>query len=76
MNILAHFCLRTLCIACIFCSAVVATGERFRIVHEGFKDFSRGQFENAGQNIYVSRDGRIQLIQRWDLNNDGFYDLL
>ena len=76
MNILAHFCLRTLCIAWIFCSAVAATGERFQIVHEGFKDFSRGQFENAGQNIYVSRDGRIQLIQRWDLNNDGFYDLV
>ena len=52
-----------------------ARGAEFPIVHEGFEDFSEGTFEHAGQDIYVSRQGRIQLIRRWDLNNDGFYDL-
>ena len=49
---------------------------RFRVVHEGFEAFSRGEFEHAGQNIYVSRGGRIQLIHRWDLNNDGYYEFV
>ena len=54
-----------------------ATGKgRFRVVHEGFEVFSKGEFEHAGQNIYVSRGGRIQLIHRWDLNNDGYYEFV
>ncbi len=48
----------------------------FRVVHQGFDAFSKGQFEHAGQNIYVSRRGRIQLIHRWDLNNDGYYEFV
>ena len=48
----------------------------FRVVHEGFEAFSRGEFEHSGQNIYVSRGGRIQLIHRWDLNNDGYYEFV
>ena len=53
-----------------------AKNGRFRVVHEGFKDFSKGEFEHSGQNIYVSRGGRIQLIHRWDLNNDGYYEFV
>ena len=53
-----------------------AADGRFRVVHEGFEAFSRGGFEHAGQNIYVSRGGRIQLIHRWDLNNDGYYEFV
>ncbi len=52
-----------------------AQGAEFKIVHEGFDSFSKGSFEHAGQDIYVSRGGRLQLIRRWDLNNDGYYDL-
>ena len=52
-----------------------AQGAEFKIVHEGFESFSKGSFEHAGQDIYVSRKGRLQLIRRWDLNNDGYYDL-
>ena len=48
----------------------------FQIVHQGFEDFSQGQMGNAGQNLYGSRSGRLQLINRWDLNNDGYYDLV
>lgn len=42
---------------------------------KGFADFSRGTFEDAGSNIYVSASGRIQLINRLDLNQDGHLDL-
>ncbi|MCE5250514.1 VCBS repeat-containing protein [bacterium] len=46
------------------------------IRHHGFEDFSKGTFGDSGANIYVSKAGGIQLINRWDLNNDGFLDLL
>ena len=49
---------------------------RFKVVHQGFEAFSKGEFEHAGQNIYVSRGGRIQLVHRWDLNNDGYYEFV
>lgn len=41
----------------------------------GFAEFSKGRFEDGGSNIYVSARGRIQLINRLDLNNDGQIDL-
>jgi hypothetical protein len=41
-----------------------------------FDDFRDGSFFDAGSNIYVSRKGRIQIINRWDLNDDGFLDLI
>ncbi len=43
--------------------------------HEGFRAFSQGTFEDSGSNLYVSRRGRIQLINRLDLNRDGHIDL-
>ncbi|MCX6168471.1 MAG: VCBS repeat-containing protein [Ignavibacteriales bacterium] len=41
-----------------------------------FKDFSKGTFSDAGANMYVSHNGRIQAINRWDVNNDGNVDIL
>lgn len=46
------------------------------IRHDHFEDFRRGSFPDGGANIYVSRKGNVQLIPRWDLNGDGFLDLL
>ena len=43
--------------------------------HEGFRALSQGSFEDSGSNIYVSRRGRLQLINRLDLNRDGHIDL-
>ena len=40
-----------------------------------FKDFADGQFLDAGSNCYVSAKGRIQIISRWDFNNDGHLDI-
>jgi hypothetical protein len=46
------------------------------IRHKGFEDFRKGTFGDGGANTYVSRNGGIQLINRWDLNNDGYLDIL
>ena len=41
-----------------------------------FKDFKDGTFSDEGANMYVSHNGRIQAINRWDVNNDGNVDIL
>lgn len=42
----------------------------------GFADFADGEFGNGGQNIYVSAGGVLQRIFRFDVNQDGYMDLL
>jgi hypothetical protein len=41
-----------------------------------FEDFSRGRLLDGGSNLYVSRKGNIETVNRWDLNGDGHIDLL
>ncbi|MFC2084784.1 FG-GAP repeat domain-containing protein [Bacteroidota bacterium] len=43
---------------------------------DSFEDFADGIFSDAGANMYVSHNGRIQTINRWDVNNDGAVDIL
>lgn len=45
------------------------------IVHSGFKDFSAGTLADSGSNLFISKAGEIQMIHRWDFNNDGFLEL-
>ena len=47
-----------------------------RIRHNGFESLSQGQFGDAGANTYISRRGRLQTINRLDLNRDGELDLV
>jgi hypothetical protein len=42
----------------------------------GYDDFAKGTFENGGQNIYVSRKGILQRINHFDINRDGYADLV
>jgi len=42
----------------------------------GFDGFSKGTFGNAGQNFYVSRAGVLQCIHQFDLNRNGYFDLV
>jgi len=42
----------------------------------GFEGFRQGTFGNAGQNLYVSRGGVLQRIHQYDLNRDGYLDLV
>lgn len=53
----------------------VSASEPSRWTDDSFEDFSKGTFDAAGQNIYVSRDGKIRSIHRFDLNQDGWLDL-
>lgn len=43
---------------------------------DGFTGFSRGTVGNAGQNLYVSKAGVLQRIHQYDLNKDGYMDLV
>lgn len=45
-------------------------------ITEGFDGFSNGTMENGGQNLYVSKKGTLQRIFQYDINEDGYPDLL
>jgi hypothetical protein len=45
-------------------------------VEDSFEEFADGTLDAAGNNIYVSRDGSIRTIHKFDLNNDSYIDLL
>ena len=42
----------------------------------GFEALSKGTLGNAGQNLYVSAKGVLQRIWQFDVNKDGYVDLL
>ncbi|MCC7263430.1 MAG: VCBS repeat-containing protein [Candidatus Latescibacteria bacterium] len=42
----------------------------------GFEGFSQGTPGNAGHNLYVSRQGILQRIHQYDLDGDGYLDLV
>lgn len=43
---------------------------------KGFDAFRRGSFGNGGHNLYVSKAGILQRIFQYDLNQDGYFDLV
>ena len=43
---------------------------------DSFEDFRDGAFLDGGSNLYVSAQGRLQIINRWDLNGDGHLDIV
>jgi len=45
-------------------------------ITRGFEGFREGTFGNAGQNIYVSKRGILQRIHQFDLDQDGYLDVL
>ena len=45
-------------------------------VEDSFEDFVDGTLDASGNNIYITHDGKIRTINRFDLNNDGWIDLL
>ena len=60
----------------LFAIAFISWAPTMRIFPQGgfvwteasFKDFADGTFGDAGANMYVSARGRVQTINRWDLN--------
>jgi hypothetical protein len=58
-------------------SALLAhTGAAQAWTEDTFADFADGTLDCSGQNLYVSRDGTVRTIQRFDLNGDGWLDLV
>ena len=53
--------------------AIAAAPQRSQ---SGFLEFSKGSLSDGGVNTYVAADGSIRLINQWDLNGDGFLDLV
>ena len=45
-------------------------------ITRGFEGFRQGTCANAGHNLYVSRAGVLQRIHQYDLNKDGYVDLV
>ena len=43
---------------------------------DSFDDFITGSFDDSGQNMYVSKKGVIKSTHRFDINNDGFLDVI
>jgi len=41
-----------------------------------YEDFRDGTFNDGGANMYVSAQGRMQTINRWDVNDDGYVDIV
>ncbi len=45
-------------------------------ITEGYDGFTKGSLGNGGQNLYVSAKGVLQRIFQFDVNGDGYPDLL
>jgi len=44
--------------------------------HAGFEQLSKGELGNAGQNLWVSQRGELKLINWFDLDRDGYPELV
>jgi len=45
-------------------------------VQDTYEDFIVGQFDSSGANLYATRKGTIETVNRFDLNGDGYLDLV
>src|SRR5262245_46359888 len=57
-------------------SLVAEERARDVFVDDSFEDFSAGTLDAGGENLYVSRDGKVRTIHRFDFNDDGHIDLI
>ena len=44
-------------------------------VQDSCEDFIADQFDSSGLNLYATRKGTIETVNRFDLNGDGYLDL-
>ena len=51
-------------------------GDERAWIHKGFEQFSRGSFDNGGDGLYVNTKGVIEMVHRFDVNNDGYVDIV
>jgi hypothetical protein len=65
-----------LCFILVMVKGQVITLESQIWTDDTFEDFNDGKLDASGNNIYISRDGKIRTINRFDYNYDGYIDLL
>ncbi|MFN0199475.1 MAG: hypothetical protein ACKVT0_22210, partial [Planctomycetaceae bacterium] len=58
----------------MMCSLLVA--DDVHLVDDSFDDFSAGTSDDGGNNLYIARDGSLRTINRYDLNDDGYLDVI
>ena len=56
--------------------SVAQSSDSIWIRQSGFEGLKAGSTGDSGANLYLSAKGRLQTINRWDLNRDGELDLL
>jgi FG-GAP-like repeat len=56
--------------------AMAQSGEDKVWLQTTFEDFQKGRLVDGGNNLYISRSGSIETVNRWDLNGDGYIDLI
>ena len=67
------------CVCWIVVCGVVGCAARLPVQtwdEDSFEDFADGTLDASGQNIYVDRNGTVRTIHRFDLNQDGYLDLV
>ena len=52
---------------------LVGTGNSQTWTKDTFAEFTDGQLDASGHNLYVSRDGTVRTIHRFDLNQDAAF---
>ena len=60
----------------LFCWFLLSRAHAQTWVDSSYEDFVLGEFDGSGHNLYASRDGKVRTIQRYDLNQDGYLDLI
>lgn len=73
MNLCTHRFVPALGVALLLSVATAAerTADQVVFSHAGFEQLSRGELGNAGQNLFVSRRGALQLVNWFDFDRDG-----
>lgn len=75
-QIVTAYCVFLIFASTDFRAQVTASPRILKWVQGSYLDFARGTLVDGGANDYVSADGTVRLINRWDLNGDGHIDLV
>lgn len=67
--------LATILLLCAFFTCGFSKGRNVW-VEESFEDFRDGTFDSSGQNLYVTAKGQVKTIHHFDLNHDGYVDMV
>lgn len=68
-----------LCLAgvgALLAAGTVRSAEPVKITHRTAEDFRKGSLGKSAANLYVSAKGPVEVVNRWDLNQDGYPDLV